>query len=113
MLEILAHLDLDTGPHIVTTDNVHDRVERESTPVPFGYFQCQECGARFGDPTIRLDRQIAAAHAAAVHQAGDDLVTVAQFNGGDLDGYVWAMARRSPERWASWIGPGRPLSYTE
>lgn len=106
VLEILAHLNLDTGPHIITTDNIHPRYEHGTgRPILFGYFQCQECGAAFGDPTIRLDWQKPAAHAAAVHQAGDDLVTIARFNGGDLDGYLHAMARRSPQRWASWSSP--------
>lgn len=103
VLEILAHLKLDTGPHVMTGDNVYRDLDPGSNkPMHFGYYQCRECGARFGDPTISLDEQEPAVHAAAIHQAGDELVTITQFNGGDLNKYLYALSRRSPERWAWW-----------
>lgn len=101
VLDILAHLDLDTGPHVITNEyiSVAPFVERGSnSPILFGHLQCRECGARFGERGTRLGKQ--AALDAAVHQAGDELAVIAQFNGG-LDGYLRALARRAPTRW-SW-----------
>lgn len=107
VLEVLSHLKLDTGPHIMTGDNVYPRFQQGSNkPILFGYYQCRECGATFGDPTISLDEQTPAIHAAAIHQAGDDLVTIAQFNGGNLNECLYALSRRSPQRWTSWRPPG-------
>ena len=99
VLDILDHLALDTGPHLISGNNIRAArfVERGSrTPILFGTLQCRECSAQFADPTGRLSRQ----HVldAAVHQAGPDLRLIARFNGG-LDGYLHALRRRHPTRW--------------
>lgn len=102
VLEILAHLGVDAGPHVMTSDNVKRAriVEIGSdTPIAFGYLQCGECGAMFGEPQTRVSEQTFIE--AALHQAGDDLAVVAQFNGGLLSGYLPALKRRAPTRW-SW-----------
>ncbi|EHB48781.1 hypothetical protein MycrhDRAFT_5622 [Mycolicibacterium rhodesiae JS60] len=102
VLEMLSHLGIDSSRHLITSQAVKRApfVEAGSRrPVLFGWFQCRECGATFGAADKRVDKQIVLQ--AAVHQAGDDLPVVAQFNGG-LDGYLHAMLRRSPERW-TWV----------
>lgn len=107
VLDIVDHLALDTGPHLISGNNIRVArfVERDSgTPILFGTLQCRECSARFADPTGRLSRQ----HVldAAVHQAGPNLRVIAQFNGG-LDGYLPALRRRHPARW-TWTATPTP-----
>lgn len=102
VLEMLSHLGIDSGRHVITSQSVKRArfVEAGSSkPVLFGCFQCRECGATFGAADERVDKEVVLQ--AAVHQAGDDLPVVAQFNGG-IDGYLHAMLRRSPERW-TWV----------
>ncbi|WP_234790996.1 hypothetical protein [Mycolicibacterium wolinskyi] len=100
ILEILAHLGIDTGPHIITNKNIRIAPFVEASapknPILLGQFECQECGAQFGGSKQRVEKQTVLD--AAVHQAGQELRVVAQFSWG-LDGYLHAMLRRSPDRW--------------
>lgn len=100
VLEILVDVGLDTGMHTITNEHLKRApfvdVDAPKTPVVFGPFVCQECGAQFGTASERLSKQNILD--AAVHQAGDRLPVIAEFNGG-LNGYVHAMRRRSPDRW--------------
>jgi hypothetical protein len=102
VLELLSHLGIDSSRHLITSQAVKVApfvAAGSSAPVLFGYFQCRECGATFGAADKFVDKHIILE--AARHQAGVDLSVVAQFNGG-IDGYLHAMLRRSPERWA-WV----------
>lgn len=97
VLDIVAHLALDTGPHLISSEHV--TASPLARNLYLGYFHCQACGQRFGRPNTQVTKE--GCLDAVVHQAGAHLRLIAEFNGG-LDGYAHALRRRSPNRW-KWV----------
>lgn len=91
VLDILDHLHLDSSDHLIVGAFNRDLI---------GHVVCSGCGKTFGRPKAKLKK--AHVYAAAIHQAGDALRVIANFNGG-LDGYLHALRRRNPNRW-KWFG---------
>ncbi len=87
VLDILAHLQIDEGDHAIINDT--DSAGK-------GALHCTGCSRVFGTPRSKLSK--ADRLAAALHQTGENLETVAQFNGG-LGPFIHALIRRHPTRW--------------
>ncbi len=90
VLDILAHLQIDASEHAIANDT--DRTGK-------GTLHCIACGLVFGSPRRKLAKADRADRlAAALHQTGSDLRTIAAFNGG-LAPFIHALIRRHPARW--------------
>ncbi|SKS75215.1 Uncharacterised protein [Mycobacteroides abscessus subsp. bolletii] len=94
-LDFFDYLHLDTGEHLI---------EAAFNQSLHGNLVCTACGQQFGVSTSKVKK--ADVLDATVHQAGEALGVIAQFNGG-VGQFLHALRRRNPQRWRWLTVPGR------
>ncbi|MBN7314137.1 hypothetical protein [Mycobacteroides abscessus] len=92
VLDILGHVPIDRGPHVIAAVD-----DMRRAPL-----HCTFCGIEFGEAgMISMQEQFEA----CLHQTGDELIDICQFNCNQtLEPFVEALRRRNPGRW-EWISP--------
>ncbi|MFA4085189.1 NAD(+)--rifampin ADP-ribosyltransferase [Mycobacteroides salmoniphilum] len=95
VLDLLDHLQLDTGEHVIVGS-----FNQSMT----GNLSCGACAEVFGHPRTKLKK--ADVLAASIHQAGTELAVIAEANDG-IGPFLHALTRRNPDRWNWMARPGR------
>ncbi|MGL5444354.1 hypothetical protein [Mycobacteroides stephanolepidis] len=90
VLEILSHVPIDRGPHVLAAVD-----DTRRAPL-----RCTFCGTEFGEAGLMsLQEQLEA----CLHQTGKELVDICQFNCDQtLEPFVDVLRRRNPRRW-EWL----------
>lgn len=98
VIEILSHLDLDSGPHIINSARLRDSPFQSIALV--GQLECSECGALFGGPNDPV--KVGTVFTAAIHQIGLEIGPITRFSRWPFPSFMQAFGRRHPARW-TWV----------